>query len=294
MTRVSCNTFASLVCASVTSTNQFNRDKSSATFKLVVASVSNNNALSFNDKSSSTFKLDVVSVINKFLNGPTNASPAKQHPVSNDDPAIERSLQLHVPMTLTFERSIEAFPIFQLIDVSIPDENDSCIVFQMVAYGHNTFIESTSFNDSFFQLVVELISILISEGAQFTPATLQTFKLIVGFEKERAHWSKPIVGCSYYEISFHFCKDCRIFCEGVKDNGGIVVKQRSANNLDADKMWRRSSKSNNATNDERLVRHQSIANATILCNDRSYLLSQRRRQKCKWQSMFLNWQELTN
>jgi hypothetical protein len=32
-TRVSCNTFASLVCAPVTSTNQFNRDKSYATFK---------------------------------------------------------------------------------------------------------------------------------------------------------------------------------------------------------------------------------------------------------------------
>jgi hypothetical protein len=103
------------VCAPVTSTNQFNRDKSSATFNLVVASVSNNNALSFNDKSSSTFKLVVVSVINKFSNGPTNDSPAKQRPVSNDDPVIERSFQLHVPMTLTFEWSIEASSIFQLI-----------------------------------------------------------------------------------------------------------------------------------------------------------------------------------
>ncbi len=54
-TRVSCNTFASLVCAHVTSTNQINRDKSSATLKLVVASVSNNNASSFDDKPSSTF-----------------------------------------------------------------------------------------------------------------------------------------------------------------------------------------------------------------------------------------------
>jgi hypothetical protein len=213
------------VCAPVTSTNQFNQDKSSATFKLVVASVSNNNALSFNDKSSSTFKLVVVSVINKFSNGPTNDTPAKQHPVSNDVPAIERSLQLHDPMTLTFKRKIEAFPIFQLIDVSVLDENDSCSVFQMVAYGHNTFIESTSFNDGSFQLVVELILILISEGAQFIPASLQTFKLIVRFEEERTRWSKLIVGCSYSEISFHFCKDCRIFREGVKDNGGVVVKQ---------------------------------------------------------------------
>jgi hypothetical protein len=44
------------VCAPVTSTNQFNQDKSSATFKLVVASVSNNNASSFDNKPSSTFR----------------------------------------------------------------------------------------------------------------------------------------------------------------------------------------------------------------------------------------------
>jgi hypothetical protein len=130
------------------------------------------------------FKLVVVSVTNKFSKGPTNDSPAKQHPVSNDDPEIESSLQLHVTMTLTFKQSIKVFPIFQLIDVSVPDENDLCSVHQMVVHGHNTFIESTSLNDGSFQLVVELISILISEGAQFTPATLQTFKLIVRFEEE--------------------------------------------------------------------------------------------------------------
>jgi hypothetical protein len=111
------------------------------------------------------FKLVVVSVTNKFLKGPTNDSPTKQRPVSNEDPAIERYLQLQIPTTLTFERSIKVFPIFQLIDVSVPDENDSCSVFQMVAHGHNTLIESTSFNGGSFQLVVELISILISEGA---------------------------------------------------------------------------------------------------------------------------------
>ena len=45
--KVSCSTFALLVCEPITSTNQINRDKSSATFKLVVASVSKNNALPF-------------------------------------------------------------------------------------------------------------------------------------------------------------------------------------------------------------------------------------------------------
>jgi len=61
-----------------------------------------------------------------------------------------------------------------------------------------------------FQLVVKLIPILTSEGA-------------------RAPSSKLIVGCGYSKISFRFCEDCRIFCEGVKDstigivsNNGIV------------------------------------------------------------------------
>jgi hypothetical protein len=78
-------------------------------------------------------------------------------------------------VTLTFERSINSFPIFQLIDVSVPNENNLCSVFQMIANGHNTFVKSTSFNDSSFQLVVKLLSRLISEGAQFASATLQTF-----------------------------------------------------------------------------------------------------------------------
>ena len=60
--------------------------------------------------------------------------------------------------------------------ISIPDENYLCSVFQMVAYGHNIFIESrTSFNDGSFQLVVKSILILHSEGAQVASASLQTF-----------------------------------------------------------------------------------------------------------------------
>jgi hypothetical protein len=43
-TAISCNTFTSLVCEPVTSTKQIKRDKSTPTFQLAVASVSNNNA----------------------------------------------------------------------------------------------------------------------------------------------------------------------------------------------------------------------------------------------------------
>jgi hypothetical protein len=109
------------------------------------------------------FKLVVASITHEFLKGPTIDCPAKQRPVPNDDSAIESSLQLHVPMiiasirqliaALTFERSIETQPIFQLIDVSVPNKSDSCSVFQMVANGHNTFIKSTSFNNGSPQFI---------------------------------------------------------------------------------------------------------------------------------------------
>ena len=176
---------------------------------LVVASVLNNNALLFDDKSSSTFKLVVASVTNEFSKGVTIGSPTKQCPVLNDDPAIECSLQLQV--ALTFDRSIKMQPIFQLIDVFVPNKNDLCSVFQMVERGHNTFIHSTSFNDSSFQLVVKSdFDMLCSEGARASPTNF-----------------------NYSKISFHFCKDCRLFCEeewewNVKDCGKAVVKRLSA------------------------------------------------------------------
>ena len=62
--------------------------KPSSIFQLVVASVSNNNALSFGDKSTTASKLVVASVKNEDSNGQTNDSPAKQCPVPKDDPAI--------------------------------------------------------------------------------------------------------------------------------------------------------------------------------------------------------------
>jgi hypothetical protein len=57
--------------------------------------------------------------------------------------------------------------------------------------------------------------------------------LIVDFistsEGAQAPSSKLIVGCGYSKISFHYCEDCRIFCDGVKDstigissNNGLV------------------------------------------------------------------------
>ncbi len=59
------------------------------------------------------------------------------------------------------------------------------------------------------RLIVDLILILHSEGAHASLTIVNSFK-----------------------ISFCFCEDCRIFCEGkwqVKDNGYAIVKQQSAN-----------------------------------------------------------------
>ncbi len=95
-------------------------------------------------------------------------------------------------------------PIFQLIDVFVPNRNGSCSAFQMVEHGHNTFIESTSFNKSSFQLVVKFILVSNSEGAQFAPtitasakATLTVFnvefKLIVKSASDGSHFEQLTV-----------------------------------------------------------------------------------------------------
>ncbi len=61
-----------------------------------------------------------------------------------------------------------------------------------------------------FQLVVKLILILISEGAQVAPGTLQTFA-----DRNQAapqsDTSKLIVINCNSKISLHFRKDCKIF-----------------------------------------------------------------------------------
>ena len=55
----------------------------------------------------------------------------------------------------------------------------------------------------------------------------------------------------------------QIFCEGVNDDDDVVIEQRFANNPDANKMWRGSSKSNYDTNDEHL--HVNTNNVNTDC-----------------------------
>jgi hypothetical protein len=122
-------------------------------------------------------------------------------------------------ISLTFKQSIKMQPIFQLIDVFVANKNDLCSLMATHINYTCQLIVASKREILNAQLIIDDAAhfFSISEGARFTPATLQTFKLIVRFEGERAHWSKLIVGCGCSEISFHFCKDCRIFHEGVKD-----------------------------------------------------------------------------
>jgi hypothetical protein len=146
--------------------------------------------------------LVVASVTHEFLKSPTIDSPAKQRPVPNDDPAIESSLQLHVPMiiasirklivALTFEQIIKMQPIFQLIGAFVPNTNDSCSVFQMVVHGRNTFIESTSFNDGSPQFIIEYIPTILHNKLREL-----IVKYFYSLNSEQAQISKSIVEYSY-------------------------------------------------------------------------------------------------
>jgi len=133
------------------STNQIKRDESSAAFKLVVASVSKNYALSFDDNSSAMLKLVVASVTNKDLKGSPNGS-------------LVRFEKLPVGVSVA--------PIFF-------NGKISCILQLAVAFVANEYkhdgisqhppaeIGLCLFNKKDIMLIVD------SEGAQFTPATLQ-------------------------------------------------------------------------------------------------------------------------
>jgi hypothetical protein len=97
---------------------------------LVVASLLNNNALSFGDKSSTTFKLVVASIKNKDSKGPTNGIPAKQRPDPKDDPAFESSLRLYTAPIATFiwheafDNSLSRHPIMNVSKTtSVPTLN---------------------------------------------------------------------------------------------------------------------------------------------------------------------------
>jgi hypothetical protein len=77
------------------------------------------------------------------------------------------------------------------------------------------FVQTTTFQS--FELIVASFSIadfLHSKGEELALANLQTFT-----DEDQAApqsvASKLIVIYCYSRISLHFCKDCKIFCDGV-------------------------------------------------------------------------------
>ena len=133
------------------STDQIKQDESSATFKLVVASVSKNYALSFDDNSSATLKLVVASVTNEDLKGSTNGSLA-----------CFEQLPVGATVAPTFFNG-KITSIFQLV-----------VAFVANKYKHDGINRHPSkenglrlFDKKHIKLIVD------SEGAQFAPATLQ-------------------------------------------------------------------------------------------------------------------------
>jgi hypothetical protein len=131
--------------------NQIERNESSATFKLVVASVLKKYALSFVDKSSATLKLVVASVTNEDLKGSTNGSIARFE---------------HLPVGATVAPTFfngKITSIFQLV-----------VAFVANKYKHDCINRHPSkenglrlFDKKHIKLIVD------SEGAQYAPATLQ-------------------------------------------------------------------------------------------------------------------------
>jgi len=186
------------VCELVTSKNQIKRDKSTPTFQLVVASVTNNNASSFDDKPSSTFQLVVVSV--DWISKGISNKPFR---------------------TLCLDRIKNKMPFtFQLIVGSKQVHQKKLQRIKANANLQTTRREAApQFNvGCFYELIVD---------SKYPNCSHQ---LIVRYK--------------YSTISLHFCEDCRIFREGVKDDEGVFVKQQSANIPDAVKKWRCSSNSN--------------------------------------------------
>ena len=113
----------------------------------------------------------------------------------------------------------------------------------------NQVTPATTCNDS-FKLIDTLASEGVTSSSEGARRSVSKRWLIVKSKSEGARAapnlsSQLIVASINSEISFHFCDDCRIFREGVKDDEGVFVKQQSANIPDAVKKWRRSSNSNN-------------------------------------------------
>jgi hypothetical protein len=129
-----------------------------------------------------------------------DAGKKQHHENTNDDNA--RALSTTIP-TL-HNRMTPSLSLKFIVESLLEGKQFAPITFQ----AFESIVTLTSIIN--FQLVVEFDLILHSKGAQAPSSAL-------------------IVGYCSSKISFHFFNNCRIFCEGVKEqinNGDAIVKQR--------------------------------------------------------------------
>jgi hypothetical protein len=125
---------------------------------LVVASVSNNNALSFNDKPSSTFQLVVASVTNEFSKGKRSMNNSRQNGSFVDNVLMNNSRQCR---SFVDNESIGNHASTQLVSSCHDKKSErvgNCASTQLVGSCHNKTSEqagciASTQHDSIFQLI---------------------------------------------------------------------------------------------------------------------------------------------
>jgi hypothetical protein len=106
------------------------------------------NALSLDNKSSATFKLVVISITSEYSRGSFKVSAGASQPCNG---ALAFTAKLIV--ALTFEQINNTQPIFQLIDVSITNKDKTGGASQLATNEHKGLIKSKM--PFTFQLIVE-------------------------------------------------------------------------------------------------------------------------------------------
>jgi hypothetical protein len=142
---------------------------------------------------------------------------------------------------------------------SILQPNKMCGASHLAANDHKGLFDSESLSNNDFRLVVNFKLILHSEGEHTTKPNclidcnnlvyfgnniglvgpIELVELIghVSHTNDFVGPSQLIVESKYSKISLHFCKDCRIFCEGewrkriIKKDGEAIINAMNRNNL---------------------------------------------------------------
>jgi len=126
---------------------------------LVVTSVSNNNALSFNDKSSSEFQLVVASVANDCSKGDVKSQLIKWQ-------CRIDIVDLKLPSSCSIDHSWQCRSDFD-ITLSFIDQSSSTFQLVVASSNNNTlsFDDSANWSSATFKLVVVSITIESSKGS---------------------------------------------------------------------------------------------------------------------------------